>query len=155
MAKTQINSDQIGIGEVTREDLNTADTGLAVVAKIVQGSGITIQSTGVDSGTGDVTISATGNYEGDVQNKNANYTALLTDNAIFVDASGGQVTISLPTATGNASKKYYIKKLDSSANKVVIDPYGSQQIEGATTAELWFQDEAVAIKTDGLSWYVI
>src|ERR1700746_361987 len=40
-----------------RQDLDTSTAGQAVVTKIVQGSGITLSSTGADSGTGDVTVS--------------------------------------------------------------------------------------------------
>ena len=57
-----IDSDLIKQGSVSRSDLNTTTVGQAVVAKIVQGTGISISSTGADSGTGDVTISASGNY---------------------------------------------------------------------------------------------
>ncbi|HEX7295268.1 MAG TPA: hypothetical protein VF251_05910 [Pyrinomonadaceae bacterium] len=60
MARTGVRSGQITDGNVTRDDLNTTDSGKAVVRKIVQGSGITISSTGADSGTGDVEISTTG-----------------------------------------------------------------------------------------------
>lgn len=57
-----IDSDLIKQGSVSRSDLNTTTVGQAVVAKIVQGTGISISSTGADAGTGDVTISASGNY---------------------------------------------------------------------------------------------
>ena len=57
-----IDSDLIKQGSVSRADLNTTTVGSAVIAKVVQGTGITITSTGADSGTGDVTISASGNY---------------------------------------------------------------------------------------------
>lgn len=58
MAKTQVRSPQIEDQGVRRADLNTSTTGSAVITKVVQGSGILISSTGVDSGTGDVTVSA-------------------------------------------------------------------------------------------------
>lgn len=54
-----VDSDIIKQGSVSRSDLNTTTVGGAVVAKLVQGTGITISSTGADSGTGDVTINAT------------------------------------------------------------------------------------------------
>lgn len=59
MAKTQVGSGQIGDGQVKRADLNATDSGDAVVRKIVQGTGISLSSTGPDPGTGDVTINAT------------------------------------------------------------------------------------------------
>lgn len=56
MARTQIRSGQVGDAEVGRADLNTATSGAAVIAKAVQGTGISLSSTGADAGTGDVTI---------------------------------------------------------------------------------------------------
>jgi hypothetical protein len=56
MARTEINSGHIKDGGVKRTDLNTADTGSAVTTKIVAGSNITLSSTGIDAGTGDVTV---------------------------------------------------------------------------------------------------
>ena len=64
MPRTQVRSQQIGDGDVTRDDLNVADSGKAVVRKIIQGDGILISSTGADSGTGDVEVSATGGVVG-------------------------------------------------------------------------------------------
>lgn len=54
-----IQSVDIEDGGVKRSDLNTTSTGEAVITKIIAGSGIEISETGVDSGTGDVTITAT------------------------------------------------------------------------------------------------
>jgi len=71
-----ITGEQIRDMSVCRVDLNTTTAGKAVITKVVQGTGITITSTGQDSGTGDVTINhsstlthipsggATGNYLG-------------------------------------------------------------------------------------------
>jgi hypothetical protein len=58
MPVTQIRGGQVGDGTIGRADLDIATVGNAVIRKIVQGSGITISSTGADAGTGDVTISA-------------------------------------------------------------------------------------------------
>lgn len=60
MGATQLTSRQIGSGGVQRNDLDTTTTGQAVVAKLVAGTNISFSSTGVDAGTGDVTINATG-----------------------------------------------------------------------------------------------
>ena len=64
MARTELTGRQIKDSTVQRDDLDTSTVGQAVVRKIVQGSGITISSTGADSGTGDVTINATGGVVG-------------------------------------------------------------------------------------------
>jgi hypothetical protein len=60
MARTTVRSDQILDSTVNRDDLNTATTTKAVIAKVIAGTNITIGSTGVDPGTGDVTINASG-----------------------------------------------------------------------------------------------
>lgn len=59
MPITTIRGLQILNGSVQRVDMNTSTPGQAVVTKIVQGSNILLSSTGMDSGTGDVTVSAT------------------------------------------------------------------------------------------------
>ena len=49
---------QILDGSIQRADLDSTTVGQAVIRKIIQGTGININSTGADSGTGDVTISS-------------------------------------------------------------------------------------------------
>lgn len=56
MARTLITDEQIAAGGIVRGDLNTTLTGSAVIAKVVAGTGISLSQTGVDAGTGDVTI---------------------------------------------------------------------------------------------------
>jgi hypothetical protein len=56
MAITVLRGAQIKDATIQRVDLDTSTAGQAVIAKVVQGTGITISSTGADSGTGDVTI---------------------------------------------------------------------------------------------------
>jgi hypothetical protein len=58
MPATAIRGQQVLNGSIQRVDLDTTTTGLAVTTKIVQGTNITIASSGIDPGTGDVTISA-------------------------------------------------------------------------------------------------
>lgn len=51
---------QIGAQVVQKSALNTTTPGEAVVTRIVAGAGIALTETGVDTGTGDVTITNTG-----------------------------------------------------------------------------------------------
>lgn len=60
MGQTLPTGKQIKDGSIQRNDLDVATVGQAVLRKIIQGTGISIASTGADSGTGDVTINATG-----------------------------------------------------------------------------------------------
>lgn len=58
MPITRVRSKEIGDSGVKRSDLNTSDTNDAVIAKVIAGENIQIASTGIDSGTGDVTINS-------------------------------------------------------------------------------------------------
>lgn len=60
MARTEVRSNQILDGGVKRDDLNTTQSGQAVVRRLVAGDNITFASTGADTGTGDVTINSSG-----------------------------------------------------------------------------------------------
>jgi hypothetical protein len=57
MPQTVIRGTQVLDGSIQRADLDISTAGKAVIAKIVQGTGIVLSSTGADSGTGDVTVS--------------------------------------------------------------------------------------------------
>ena len=60
MARTQLNGSQVEDGSIQRADLDVTTAGSAVIRKIIAGANISIISTGVDDGTGDVTISSAG-----------------------------------------------------------------------------------------------
>jgi hypothetical protein len=52
----QIRTSQVRDGEIKRGDLNVSEAGAAVIRRILPGSGVSLTSTGADSGTGDVTV---------------------------------------------------------------------------------------------------
>lgn len=60
MGKTRPGGKQIQDGSVGRPDINTVDAGESLITRVIAGTNVTITSTGVDSGTGDVTINASG-----------------------------------------------------------------------------------------------
>src|ERR1700757_3331801 len=84
MSQTVIRGSQLLNNTVQRQDMDTSTVGQAVVTKIVQGTGITLSSTGVDSGTGDVTVTAA---PGRVSTDANNLAVLGSDNLISVPAS--------------------------------------------------------------------
>jgi hypothetical protein len=57
MPLTTIRGKQVLDGTIQRHDLDVSTVGQAVVAKLIQGTNVTLSSTGGDAGTGDVTIS--------------------------------------------------------------------------------------------------
>lgn len=62
MGITLITDGQILDQGITRADLNTTTTGHAIITKAIAGQGISLSSTGIDEGTGDVTITYRGTY---------------------------------------------------------------------------------------------
>ena len=85
----------------------------------------------------------------------ANYTATASDRVILCDATGNSITVSLPSASGITGRVYTIKRIDSSANTVTIDPDGSETIDGASTYSLSSQWDFVTIVSDGSNWVII
>ena len=85
----------------------------------------------------------------------AAYRAQGTDYTIRVDASAGAVTVSLPEAAALRGKVLVVKKVDSSANAVTIDPAGSETIDGASTVSISTQYHSYVIQSSGSSWDVL
>ena len=91
MAVTGLRGRQILDDSVVRGDLNTTTAGDAVIRKIIAGTGISISSTGVDAGTGDVTISTTAtilNGTGFVRMSGTTVSYVTGSAASFVKADG-------------------------------------------------------------------
>jgi hypothetical protein len=74
---------------------------------------------------------------------------------LLVNATSGQITISLPLASTVTNKIYKIKKIDSSVNTVVIDANASETIDGDLTKEIAFQNTALQLVCNGISWYIV
>jgi hypothetical protein len=90
-----------------------------------------------------------------VATKTANYTATLSDGVIVADATGGNVTITLPTAVGFAGLRFIVKRKDASGNTVTIATTSSQTIDGATTKALASQWAFVEVVSDGANWLLV
>lgn len=83
-------------------------------------------------------------------------TVLTTDfEVVYVDATSGTITITLPTAVGNTNKIYLIAKLDTTANPVLIAPNGSQTISGNTRSHLYYPKQSLLIVSDGANWEIL
>jgi hypothetical protein len=82
-------------------------------------------------------------------------TSLLSSDAeIFVDASLGAVTLNLPAAATVKGRVYSIKKIDSTSNAVIVDPNGTEKVDGALTKSLVSQFAGTQIVSNGSNWFV-
>lgn len=61
MGRTQLTTREIG--SVQRNDFDITTAGQAVCTRLIAGTGVTFSSTGVDTGTGDVTINSSGSTQ--------------------------------------------------------------------------------------------
>ncbi len=78
---------------------------------------------------------------------------------VLVDATAGNVVITLPTAasafSGGIGRVYNVKKVDASANTVTVDGSGAETIDGAATQVLTDQYQSMTIQSNGTSWGVL
>jgi hypothetical protein len=84
-------------------------------------------------------------------NKTANYTASKEDAYIFMDATAGALTVTVPLATTMPGVVLTIKKIDASANAVTI----AATIDGAASPTLATQYKSKTIQSDGTRWNTI
>jgi hypothetical protein len=84
----------------------------------------------------------------------SNTTLTNTSTSVLVNATGGAVTITLPTAIGS-NYQYTVKKIDSSANTVTVNTTSAQTIDGASTQVISGQYNSMTVKSDNNNWYII
>jgi hypothetical protein len=90
-----------------------------------------------------------------VRTETTSYLATLLDEVILCDATLGPITITLPTAVGNAGKLYSVKKIDSSNNRVTVDGNGAEPIDGDLDFDLKKQHEVIQVVADGTGWWIV
>jgi hypothetical protein len=106
-------------------------------------------------GSGNLTASGGGGGSTAITTKTANYTTTNADHTILVDATSGNITVTLVAVSGNSGLIHVIKKIDSSTNTVTIDGNASETIDGALTQVLTGQWQSIEIHTNATSWYII
>jgi len=79
---------------------------------------------------------------------------------ILVDATAGEVTITLPAASSHAGRYYHIKKVDSSNHNVVIRPAEGEYIDGEELLTIRLQYQFAQILCSGVAvgnsyWHII
>ena len=77
------------------------------------------------------------------------------DYLIIADATAGAITMTLPPAALVPGRIYAFKRINSGANAVVIDPNGSETIDGNLTHTLTPQWNGVTIMSNGVAWFIL
>lgn len=75
---------------------------------------------------------------------------------VYADASGGDITITLPTASIYNNIEYRIKKIDTSTTtKVTVSSSVGDLIDGYTHIPLDYRFEGITVQSDGTSsWFI-
>ncbi len=105
-------------------------------------------------------VNATDNASGTtVINTSQTFTASATLSPNIETAFGNTTTaaftLTLPDATLNKSKKFLIKKTDSSANILTVQAFGAQTIDGITAYKMGTQFDNFTVQSDGANWQVV
>ena len=82
--------------------------------------------------------------------KSATYT-IANDN-YYIECTANSFTLSLPTAVGIGGQTFVIK--NSGTGTITVDANGSQTIDGAITAVMSTQYEAITIVSNGTDWII-
>lgn len=86
--------------------------------------------------------------------KTAAYTSTASDDYLLADGASAAFTITLHAAA-TATKPLTIKRINSGANNITIDPNASETVDGATTRVLTQQYESVTMVSNGSNWFVV
>jgi len=105
------------------------------------------------TGTANSTLQVTGSLSLSIRTVTGNTSLGATDYTLLVDATGGAITVTLPTpASSIAGRTYIIKKIGGGlTNDVII----SGAIEDGTSMSIYNDWTVVKVQTDGSKWYVI
>lgn len=87
--------------------------------------------------------------------KTANYAIGAQDYFIRVDASAAEVEITLPPVLISVGRVYIVKKVDASANSVVVKTTGAELIDSFLTQPLLLQHDKITVVSNGTSWNII
>lgn len=89
-----------------------------------------------------------------VSTKTGNYTILTSDCFLIADCTSGAILFTLPAASGNTGRIFYVTKLDSTANPLTLVGNGGDLINGTGSFILGFQNQAISLISTGSGWRV-
>ena len=82
------------------------------------------------------------------------YTVLVLDEIIWVDATAGDVTITLFPAATIQGQEFIIEKIDSTFNKVTVAGSGGDLVNGDPSFDLLLKYESVQPRSTGAGYLI-
>jgi hypothetical protein len=87
--------------------------------------------------------------------KTADFTAALTEADRYeIDATAGNIVVTLPAVASSAGVEFCFKRTDASVNTVTLDGASSETIDGVTT-QLMTSLQALRLSCNGTKWYLV
>jgi len=77
------------------------------------------------------------------------------DVIVLVDASSGQVQVTLPDVAAMVGKMVHVKKIDSSGYAALVVTPGSETIDSLDEQRVEFQWNSMQLSSDGTNWYIL
>ena len=78
----------------------------------------------------------------------------VTNLAVFIDATSNDITLTLPTAAGIAGTTINLKRVDVTANTVLIETTSTETIDSSTGAIL-ATNQNLLLVSDGTNWRIL
>jgi hypothetical protein len=89
-----------------------------------------------------------------IRTETASYVLAAADCTVLADATAGAVTITLPSAVASG-RVFNIKKMDATANAVILAAAGGDTIDGSSTASIYVQYLTLTVQSFGSGWAII
>jgi hypothetical protein len=124
-------------------------TGGQVLTIGTQGRMLTLNSTELDDGSGNMSLA--GGLSAAVRTITGSATLTATDSTVLLNAA--TLTATLPTAAGRVGRVYTVKLIASGTTGTVATT-SSQTIDGGTTYSLSAQYKYVTVVSDGAAWFI-
>ena len=76
-----------------------------------------------------------------------------TDGTVFIDATDGDITITMATAIKKGSFVYYLKRIDNSDNTVTLLAAGGEKIDLESSHKIYGL-ESISLTSDNFNWWM-
>ena len=77
------------------------------------------------------------------------------DAVLLANAEGNKITVTLPTAVGIEGRLFWVKKVDSSRNRVTLKGNGVETIDGSNELDIVAQYDAPMVVSNNVNWMLI
>jgi len=85
----------------------------------------------------------------------ASATITSTQHWVYADATTAEFGLTLPSAATVAGRSYTVKKIDASANVVLLSASSGETVEGSAYVSIISANEALTVASDGVQFHAV